>query len=278
MKFMKWHGAGNDFILLSEADVPSQYEDNLSDLAKILCHRRFGIGADGLMVAYSSQVAAIKMVYYNSDGSHAAMCGNGIRCFSSYCHYVGLVPQTTFEVETDDGIKAISLDSSGGYKVTVGMGEANFLAEQVPFIPTQEENGFFKLTVADRIFNASVLKVGVPHTVVFLDQDSLSEEGFTHYGNLLEHHQAFPERTNVNFVKVLDKRHLRVDTWERGAGLTYACGTGVCAAVAASHKLGLVQFPVTVTVTGGQLEIDIKEEGILMTGPAVAIASGEYIL
>lgn len=278
MKFMKWHGAGNDFILLNATDVPSAYEGFLSDLAIKVCHRHFGIGADGLMVAYPSSIADIKMVYYNSDGSHAAMCGNGIRCFSSFCHYSGLIDAVEFSVETDDGVKNVSLTLENGYEVSVHMGEPNFDLAAVPSTVKVNEEGMSELTAGDQNFQATVLKVGVPHTVVFLEDREFGNDEFVFYGRQIEHLSVFPERTNVNFVKKMGTNHLRVDTWERGAGLTLACGTGVCASAIAAYRQKMTDLPVKVTVAGGILSINLTAQGIVMTGPAVAITAGEFLL
>lgn len=278
MHYMKWHGAGNDFILLRSTDVPDAYVGNLSELAAKVCHRHFGVGADGLMVVYPSATADLKMVYYNSDGSHAAMCGNGIRCFSSYCHYMGLIDREQFKVETDDGIKEVTLDLKNGYQVSVLMGEPVFDPEQIPCKLETSSDEKKQITAAGMQFDVSVLKVGVPHTVVFLDYHHFKDEDFIQYGKIIEHLNIFPERTNVNFVKAVGENHLRVDTWERGAGLTLACGTGVCASAVAAYRHGMTDLPVKVTVAGGTLSIDLKAQGIVMTGPAVAITAGEFLL
>lgn len=278
MKFMKWHGAGNDFILMDYRELEYHDHDYISELAAKMCHRRFGIGADGLMIAFPSDIADAKMVYYNSDGSHAAMCGNGIRCFGAFCLEKGIIKKRHFNIETDDGIKAIVAKTDHGYQLTVNMGGAVLVSKEIPTTLSDEALKGTHITVEDETFKIHVLKVGVPHTVVALEDRNFSDEDFRKYGKLIENAPIFPQRTNVNFVSCLDRQHLRVDTWERGAGLTLACGTGVCASAFTYHRLGLIDLPVKVSVSGGELSIDIVNEQIEMTGPAVAIASGEFLV
>lgn len=276
MKFMKWHGAGNDFILMKFEDLVHTEPDALSALAAKVCHRHFGIGADGLMVAFPSESADIQMVYYNSDGSYAAMCGNGIRCFSAFCIHEGLINKNTFTVETGDGIKTVQVESENGYRVTVSMGSAVTDFAQVPTTMPDNGLGQNRLTVNRETFTADVLKVGVPHTIIDLGERLFSDEDFKFYGPQIENMTVFPNRTNVNFVRLLEDGILRVDTWERGAGLTLACGTGVCASAYSWSRRGLINLPVTVEVAGGRLSIDLKGEQIIMTGPAALVARGEF--
>lgn len=278
MKFMKWHGAGNDFILMDYRELQCQDHEYLSELAMNMCHRKFGIGADGLMIAFPSKEADAKMVYYNSDGSYAAMCGNGIRCFSAFCLDQGIIKKTHFTIETGDGIKSILANTDKGYQLTVNMGVAELNPRDIPTTLSDEAIKGTSIEVADETFGIHVLKVGVPHTVVDLENRQFTDEDFMKYGKLIENSHIFPQRTNVNFVKWVDRKHLRVDTWERGAGLTFACGTGVCASAYTYHRLGLLDLPVMVSVSGGELTIDIKNDEIEMTGPAVAIAMGEFLL
>lgn len=276
MEFMKWHGAGNDFILVRREALEAEGLTDLSDLSAKICHRRFGIGADGLMVADQSDCADIKMTYYNSDGSYAAMCGNGIRCFSAFCHATGLVEKTEFSVETGDGIKYVSLTCQEGYWVEVDMGTAQTQAEDVPTTLLTKDDQRVSIALEDHLFFMDILKVGVPHAVIDVKSSGVSAKDLAHFGPLIENHEGFPQRTNVNFVEVLGPNHLRVDTWERGAGLTYACGTGVCASAYAYISRGQQQLPVSVDVLGGRLYIDLKEGHIMMKGPAELIANGHW--
>lgn len=276
MEFMKWHGAGNDFILVKRKALEEAGLTDLSDLSAKVCHRRFGIGADGLMVADLSEVADIKMTYYNSDGSYAAMCGNGIRCFSAFCYETKIIEKTQFSVETGDGIKWVTLTQNEGYFVEVDMGIAQTEAEKVPTKLVAEGGERVTLKIDGQQIYMDVLKVGVPHAVVDLASSGVTVDNLADFGPKIENHEAFPERINVNFVEVIGPSHLRVDTWERGAGLTYACGTGVCASAYSYAQRSKQQLPVTVDVLGGRLYIDIKEGRILMKGPATLIAKGQW--
>lgn len=276
MKFMKWHGAGNDFILMKASELGEEILNQLPELAKQICHRHFGIGADGLMVVMASTLADFKMAYYNSDGSYAAMCGNGLRCFSAYCVYEGLINSTQFTVETGDGVKKVMVHRENGYQVTVNMGKAVFEPQVIPTTLPITDSETNLLSVDMEQFHVDVMRVGVPHAVVDLENRNFEMADFKYYGPQIEQMQCFPEGTNVNFVKQVHGAGLRVDTWERGAGLTMACGTGVCASAYSYFRRGLVSLPVQVEVAGGALVIDVSDEYIVMTGPAKPVASGEF--
>ncbi len=278
MKFMKWHGAGNDFILMKASELDAPTLNQLPELAKQICHRHFGIGADGLMVVMASTLADFKMAYYNSDGSYAAMCGNGLRCFSAYCVHEGLINHTQFTVETGDGIKKVQVTQENGYQVTVNMGKAVFEPQVIPTTLTLTESETNLLSVDMEQFRVDVMRVGVPHAVVDLENRKFDLSDFKYYGTQIEQMQCFPEGTNVNFVKQVQGSELRVDTWERGAGLTMACGTGVCASAYSYFRRGLVSLPVQVEVAGGVLVIDVSDEYIVMSGPAKPVASGEFFV
>lgn len=261
MEFYKYHGAGNDFILMKtlHGKKPNQ-------VAKQLCHRRFGVGADGLMYPEPSSKADIKMVYYNSDGSYATMCGNGLRCFSRFVYEEGLVTSDRFSVETGDGIKEVVLNIASG---------------EVESVAVEMHRGEIKLVqhqfdLQDKLYKGSFLHLGVPHLVLPLA--SVTEDEICTTGPILEKSPVFPEGTNVNFIQVVDRERIKVDTWERGAGYTYACGTGCCASVYVAYKMGLVASTVEVEVKGGLLTIEIMEdESVFMTGPAIKICKGDYL-
>jgi len=261
MEFYKYHGAGNDFILLQTIDG-----HKADVLAVNMCHRRFGVGADGLMYPENSFVADIKMVYYNSDGSFATMCGNGLRCFSKFVYEIGLVDNNKFTVETGDGIKEVQLHikEDAVTAVTVEMHSGTLDMRQHHF------------DMEDKVYEGSYLHLGVPHLVVPVT--TISEKEICTTGPVLEKAPFFDNGTNVNFVRVENKQAIHVDTWERGAGYTYACGTGCCATVYALHKKGLLSDKVTVNVKGGVLEIEVLEgDVVMMTGPAIKICKGNYL-
>lgn len=276
--FVKMHGEGNDFIMIETLqDVTMDY----ADLASQVCHRHFGVGADGLMYPEPSDVADIRMTYINADGSPANMCGNGIRCFSKFVSEKGLVANDTFTIETRAGILTAELRRNPATmaveKVRIDMGKATFDCQAIPVaISNKDEclNETIILEDGSSVELSSVL-MGVPHTIVY--RNDVHWHDITTQGREIESLSMFPNRTNVNFVQVLDRGHILVDTWERGAGHTLACGTGVCASVVISNKLGKTDSKVQVKVPGGALEIEIMEDGtVYMTGGAVNIAKGEF--
>lgn len=274
MKFKKMHGAGNDFILFSKRDLA---HDDLSDLARRVCHRHFGIGADGMMVAEPSETEDVRMAFYNADGSIAEMCGNGIRCFSRYVYEEGLVDKTEFRVETLAGPQTVSLKLSDGRVcgVSVDMGKPMLEASAVPVNTDKERFTDENIEINGVLLKVTSIRVGVPHTMVF--NNDFTDGTVTSLGPAIESHSCFPQKTNVNFVEVLSESELRVATWERGAGATLACGTGACASFYAAYEKGLVGPSVKVKVPGGELEISLSDQGtIVMMGNAVLIAEGIF--
>lgn len=274
MEFTKMHGAGNDFILIR--DENSECE-NYSEIAAKMCHRHFGIGADGLMVVKKSKVADIRMMYYNSDGSLAEMCGNGIRCFSNFVFENKVVASRQFTVETMAGIKVINIGEGGPNQRLIGveMGEVQDLAKDVPVNTEKLHFSQEEVTLNKVPYKLSSVRMGVPHTVVFVPDIQAIDVVDT--GRQIEVLEIFPERTNVNFAEVVSESHLKVDTWERGAGHTLACGTGVCSVVYIAHRNGYVSNQVQVDVPGGRLKITIQDKQVYMEGQAVFICTGTYI-
>ncbi|MGB3368629.1 MAG: diaminopimelate epimerase [Acidaminobacteraceae bacterium] len=270
--FKKMHGAGNDFILIKKIDGVSDY----SKLAKEVCHRNFGIGADGLMVASKSKCADIKMSYYNSDGSVGEMCGNGIRCFSKFVYEENLVDLLDFDVETLAGIKHITLEKSGKEvdSVTVYMGKVVYNPVNISIDTLKQEFIEEIIEINDVKISISTVLMGVPHTIVFVDKQS--KDFLKTFGPLIEKHPLFKRGTNVNFVEVVDNNTIIVDTWERGAGNTLACGTGACASAYMAKKLKKLNNQITVHVPGGTLYITLDDKEVYMKGPAVNIATGKY--
>ncbi|MDR0879937.1 MAG: diaminopimelate epimerase [Clostridioides sp.] len=272
MKFWKLHGIGNDFIAI-DGRYDGISPDGYSNLARNVCNRRFSVGADGLLVVKNSDEADVKMVYYNSDGSRAQMCGNGLRCFSKFVSEKGIVVGERFTVDTLDGVKSVLLNTSGGRidSIKIDMGRGSFLAKDVPVISEEEEFIQKEIEVLGRKFTVTSILMGVPHTVVLVDELDMDE--VCKYGEAMEVHEVFPEKTNVNFVKVEDMYHISVRTWERGCGYTLGCGTGMTASAIVCNYLGKVDNSVSVTSQGGMLKIDIGDS-VCMTGPAVKICEG----
>lgn len=264
MEFLKYHGTGNDFII-PQGQVE---EAGLPDIARRLCHRQFGFGADGLLMAFPSDTADIRMAYYNQDGSVAPMCGNGLRCFARYVHEKDIIRKDQFRVETLAGILAV--DVSGGYdRIRIQIGSPRFRLDAPDVNQPTAGGQALDLQVNGRTYALWPLMLGTFHGVIFTG-DPVPEED----ARALCHHRMFPGRINVNFVSVKDRGHLEVLTYERGVGYTLACGTGVCAAQVMAHQLDRTESSARVTVPGGTLEVEILDQ-VYLTGPAVIIGKGE---
>ena len=272
MNFIKMQGLGNDFILMED------YEEKLLDkeieIAIKVCDRRFGVGADGLVIIRNSNVADSKMVIINSDGSRANMCGNAIRCFAKYIYEVKNVKKTEIKVETGDGVKLVNLyvNDNKVNLVRVNMGKPSFKGEDIP-LKNKEKLINEDIRINNRNYKLTSLLMGVPHTILINDKKEYSIED----GKTIEKYELFKENTNVNLVDIIDKNNIQVQTWERGAGATLACGTGCCASVAALNKLNLCSNKVKVKTLGGDLEVKIKDEEIFMIGEAKFICKGELL-
>jgi len=272
--FTKMHGLGNDFILIEEDQLEPEIE--LAHLAKNLCDRHFGIGADGLIIVAPADDPAcdIQFKYYNSDGSRAEMCGNGIRCFARYVRDQGLIKQAEFRVETLAGPVVPHLNADG--TVTVDMGLPVLNPALIPFTGTVEMPVLqFALTVDDLTLSVAAVSMGNPHCVIFM-QDVSPAPDWLALGPKIEYHPLFPAKTNVEFVRIMDRHHVSVNVWERGVGQTLACGSGACAVAVAGVLRGLVESPVTVQLPGGSLIIQWQGEPdhVMMTGPASYVFVG----
>lgn len=274
MKFWKLQGIGNDFIAI---DGRNDHIDNnnYGDLAKKVCHRRFSVGADGLLVVKDNDEADVEMVYYNSDGSRASMCGNGLRCFAKFVYDNNIVNKDEFEVYTLDGIKKIKIDLNDNKdinSITVNMGRGSFQSNNIPVDTDKEVFINEKIHILDKEFIVSSMLMGVPHTVVFVDDINMEE--IHKYGPIIEKHEIFPQNTNVNFVKIIDNKNILVRTWERGCGYTLGCGTGMTASVIISNFLNKVDKSVNVTSEGGSIKISLINDEAYMSGKAQKICEG----
>lgn len=275
MQFTKMQGAGNDFILVNGL---KEIKENWGEFAKKVCDRHFGIGADGLMFCSSSKIADVKMNYYNSDGSRAEMCGNGIRCFSKFVFDNKIVKKKKFLVETDAGIKNIKLELDEMEKIKyiiVDMGKIDFRAELISNIIEDKFILNKEIEVVGKKVRISSVLMGVPHTVLFVDNFSNCDVNIL--GKEIEQLKIFKNKTNVNFIKKIDETTLEIKTWERGAGRTLACGTGCCASAGIARKLGIIkENKVLMKTEGGDVKIEIGEDyNIIMVGEAEQIYIGE---
>ena len=278
MDFAKMHGLGNDFVVV-DGFREKLAEEELPEIARSLCDRHFGIGADGLILVLPSRVANVRMRMFNPDGSEAEMCGNGIRCFGKFVYDRNLNRENPLTVETLAGVKSIKLTVENGKVVTakVDMGQPRLSRAEIPMAPTPSGSTDKvirePLKVDGRKLEVTCVSMGNPHCVVF--QDDVDNFPVEKIGPLIENHRLFPQRTNVEFVQVLNTREIKVRVWERGAGVTPACGTGACAAVVASNLNEKTGRKVTVHLPGGDLLIEWLGNGrVSMTGPAVEVFTG----
>ena len=265
MQFWKMHGLGNDFILIDNRNGTIR-ETDMPYLALKLCERRLSIGADGLLFLSNSSFADAKMRIFNADGTEAEMCGNGVRCFAKYCYENGIVKKPEFRVETLAGAKQVwlILKDNSVDAVRVDMGTVEWERSKIPMqgegkainvdLPVDEEN-----------YKVTCLSMGNPHCVIFVK--NVDEFPVEYVGPIVENHEVFPKKTNVEFVQILKRDAIKVRVWERGCGETLACGTGACASTVASHALGYVSPRVKVHLRGGILEVSVANH-VYMSGPA----------
>lgn len=278
MKFWKMQGCGNDFIVI-DGRYDNRSDDSYSTDALKLCSRKFSIGADGFIIVKDSDKSDIKMVYYNSDGSRGEMCGNGIRCFSKYVFDNNIINSDRFTVETLGGEKEIILDLNKDNiikSISVDMGTGFFEPELIPVHDLFKDKPRFideSIFVLGKEFKVSSILMGVPHTIVFVDDD-ISIEDLMLYGKEIENHKFFPKKTNVNFVKVINKNSIYVKTWERGCGYTYGCGTGMTASAIISNYFDKTSNNVNVVSVGGSVDIKITSSGVFMSGSAEKVFEG----
>jgi diaminopimelate epimerase len=295
INFTKMHGLGNDFILID--CIRQKFgtkSSGLGELSKKLCHRRFGIGADQILLLYPSRTADFRMRIFNADGSEVEMCGNGIRCLARYIWSRRLSGKAILNIET---LAGIIRPQKKGKLVRVDMGEPVFEPEKIPVktsskfkvsasadmpgacqsskIKTPNSNLIidYSLKIEDREFRITCVSMGNPHAVIVVD--NVMAFPVTYYGPLLEIHEIFPKRTNVEFIEILNSAEIKMRVWERGSGETMACGTGASAAAVVSSLKGLTEKNVTVHLTGGDLLIEwAKDKHVYMTGDAKEVFMG----
>jgi diaminopimelate epimerase len=271
MKFYKYHALGNDYLVLDPRDQPIALTP---DQIRIICDRHFGIGSDGILLGpLPSAKVLFSLRIYNPDGSEAEKSGNGLRIFCRYLWDKKLVADESFDVETKGGVvQALVLDQ--GKRVRVEMGQVSFWSADIPVAGKPREVLRESITINDRSFIFCAATIGNPHCVIPLDD--ISPELAKQYGPLLENHSLFPHRTNVQFLKVLDRENIQIEIWERGAGYTLASGSSSCAAAAVARRLGLCGPEIIVHMSGGEIEISINEDfRVVMTGPVTPVAEGQ---
>ena len=275
MKFTKMQGLGNDYVYVNCVEKKLE---NASQIAIAVSDRHYGIGSDGLILINSSEVADFEMEMYNADGSRGEMCGNGIRCVGKYVYDYGLTDKTHVTIETLAGIKYLDLQVENGKvkQVRVNMGSPLLKPEEIPIALEGENVIDVPISINDTVYRMTGVGMGNPHTVVFLDD--IEQMKIEEIGPKFENHSYFPNRVNTEFVKVIDRTHVKMRVWERGSGETLACGTGACAVAVACILNGLTEEDVTVSLLGGDLQIqwERKENIVYMTGPAEVVFEGGW--
>ena len=279
MKFTKMHGCGNDYVYV---DCINQHIENEPQAAIDLSDRHFGIGGDGMILIKKSDIADFEMVMYNADGSRGAMCGNGIRCVAKFVYDKKLTDKTEIAIESMGAIKYIDLKVENGVAVgaKVDMGKPILRAKDIPVISDNEKAVNEPITVDGKEYKMTCVSMGNPHAVIFIDV-SPKEIELEKIGPKFENNPVFPDRTNTEFIKVLDRKNLEMRVWERGSGETLACGTGACASAVAAIINGYCENDVTVHLLGGDLQISWsgnENDSVFMTGPATTVFEGEIDL
>ncbi len=273
MRFYKYHALGNDYIVLNPADFPAWQPAPTVEQIRVVCHRNFGVGSDGILWGpLPSRQSEFGLRIFNPDGSEAEKSGNGLRIFSRFLWDQGLVKKPSFTVETPGGhVKTVIQD--GGRLLTIEMGQVSFDSAKIPVVGAPREVLGETIRIQDRDFTFNAATIGNPHCVIV--QPEISEAFARRYGPDLEVHPNFPRKTNVQFLKVLDRHNVQIEIWERGAGYTLASGSSSSASAAVAHRLGLVDRQITVHMPGGQIGIEIGSDySILMTGTVNKVAEG----
>jgi diaminopimelate epimerase len=281
LNFTKMHGIGNDYVVIDESKEEIIPESQKSVISEELCDRRYSVGADGVIFVSpaGSDDADIRFRIFNADGSEAEMCGNGIRCFSKFVYENNICSSEKMQVETMDDVKELLLTVKEGIvtSVRVDMGTATFNPEEIPMETSEREFIDKEIILDGRSVKMTAVSVGNPHAVAFTDDIEIIP--LEKIGPLIECHPYFPQRTNAHFVRVLDRDEVEMITWERGAGVTLACGTGATSSVLTGYRLGLLDEDVLVHLPGGELKITVYQKGELigafMDGDAVTVFNGE---
>ncbi len=275
MKFTKMHGAGNDYVYVNCFEQVELGE--VSELAKAISDRHFGVGGDGLVLICPSERADARMIMYNADGSEAEMCGNAVRCVAKFVFDHGIAAKEELTIETGRGVLALQCSVSDGKvdRVRVNMDEPILVSSEIPTTLAGDPPVQVPLEVGGRTLEVTCVSMGNPHAVTFVDE--VNDDWVLNMGPQVEVHEAFPRKINAEFIQVVSRSEIIMRVWERGSGETLACGTGACASVVAGVLAGLLDRKLLVRLTGGDLEIEWAESGeVYMTGPASEVFSGEW--
>jgi diaminopimelate epimerase len=274
MKFTKIHGLGNDYLFIdaTELEIPDPAE-----LSKAMSHRRFGVGADGIILVGKSALADFKMRIFNADGSESEMCGNGLRGFGKYCYDHGLTTKERMAVETGAGVLDVQLLPEDGavQRARINLGKPRLERAEIPMDGPPGRVLNEALRVNGTTVEVTAVSMGNPHCVIYVDD--VEAAPVTELGPKIERHPIFPRRTNVEFVQIIERGEVRQRTWERGSGETWACGTGAAAVTVAGALTERTEKRLLIHLTGGDLEVEWTEEGeVVQTGATVEVFSGEW--
>jgi len=272
MRFSKYHALGNDYLVMNPADYPG-WPQPTPEQIRVICHRNYGAGSDGILWGpLHATRAQFGLRIFNPDGSEAEKSGNGLRIFSRYLFDQKLAAAAPFTIEVPGGVVESRVEQ-GGQLIMVEMGRVTFQSDRIPVAGPVREVLNEKFTIQDREFTFCSAGIGNPHCVIVLPE--ISAGLATKYGPDIEVHQNFPNRINVQFLQVLDRRNVQIEIWERGAGYTLASGSSSSASAAVAHRLGLVDAKLTVHMPGGQIGIEISRDfAIKMSGPTTRVAEG----
>lgn len=273
--FTKMHGLGNDYLYIDAARYPIA---DPAELSRRMSHRHLGAGADGIILVLPGEKAPFRMRIFNADGSEAETCGNGIRCFAKYVYEHGMTKETDFVIETLAGPNRVALNVEAGRVVSVrsNMGRPRFERAEIPMTGAPGRVLEEPLTLDDAVVKITCANIGNPHAVVFVDD--ATAVNLPHIGPKIERHPAFPQRTNVEFVNVLDRGNIVMRIWERGSGVTMASGSGSCGAALAAMITNRVDRRVNVHLVFGALTIEWAEDGcVYQEGPAASVYTGEWL-
>ena len=274
--FVKSHGLGNDYIVMDLKKINFKLDKKR---IKEICHRNYGIGADGILLLVNSKKADFGLKIYNPDGTEAEKSGNGLRIFSKYLYDYNYTKKRNFLIETKGGIvhSEVILKNKKVKDVKVDMGVASFESKKIPVKTKDKYSINQKIKVKNQSFTYSSVTVGNPHCVIFLK--NISKDLALKFGRLIEENKLFPKRTNVQFAQIISKNKVKIEIWERGAGYTLASGSSSCGVVSAGYKLGLLNEKVQVIMPGGKLYIEIdKDYKLTMKGPVEEICNGQLKL
>jgi diaminopimelate epimerase len=276
MQFTKMHGIGNDYVYVNAFD--QKLPTDPARLAVAVSNRHFGIGGDGLILILPSETADARMQMFNADGSEGEMCGNGVRCVAKYLFDRGLATQSRVTIETGRGVLALDLEIDDGRveRVRVDMGTPIFEAARIPTLLHGDPPVETSLRLGEHELNVTALSMGNPHAVIYVN--NVDDFPLETLGPQVENHPAFPRRVNVHVVQVLETREVRMRTWERGSGITLACGTGACAVCVAGVLTRRTERSILAHLPGGDLELSWLDDraSVLMTGPATEVFSGDW--